>query len=1054
MTTTLPTIVFLTAIPPEYEAVRQFVTNPQSQSFEHRTYLVGQYSTAQVQWRVVVRQQSEQGNCQSALEADWAIRGFRPSYLFFVGVAGGIKKDVELGDVVAVTYAKGFERVKINQKGEVLPRFITEHSSDSLQDQARHLAKTNWMAKRAAVAGEQEPNAVVEAVASGEKLVASEEFKQQLLRDCSDTVAVEMEAIGFLRALRQTFDQFQVKGIVIRGISDLIVDKLPGHDEKWQPIAARNAAAFAFAMLDELKMPDRSPEPVSVSPPPAPVFALPFPQNPQFVGREAELQAVQLWLAQKSVVAICGLGGVGKTQLAVQYAYQYQQAYSHVLWVSVAPPLEIQSQFASLAETLGIPIIQQTVENLAAQVKLWLASHSGWLLLLDNIEEEKKTGEEKPRPITEQLQRVLPDTLTGRVLLTTRQAGPPLPIQPVVLQMLTIEEGAKFLVQLVYGVTAAEASGHGEYGQAQVLSQQLGGLPLALTQAAAYMRVQGRGCADYLALYHVYQKELLAERGEKWFKEDHPESVAVTLRASLQQVQAREPQALELLQGCAFLPPDGIPEEVLRAALAVNPLQLDKLLKPILSYSLLTRDPQRQEVSIHRLVQAVLRWELEAVQAQWVERLVTVLETLFPATQDSSKDWAKIEHWQRCERLLSSALACGEESQRLAIATVTLARLLGRVADYLRKKADYEKSLQWYKQALAIWEKEGDKEVAEVVSIRNSMVQVYDLKGDYATALSLAKETLARSEQVLGDKHPQTATSLGWLGMTYYFKGEFENALPLCQRAVAINEEVLGKDHYDTGNSFDRLAVVYQAQGEYEKALPLFQRALAISERVLGTEHPETANSLNNLAQLYQAQGEYEKALPLFQRALEIYERVLGKEHPHTATNLNNLAQLYYDQGEYEKALPPFESLVEIRELVLGKDHPDTAISLNNLAVLYDNQGEYEKALALYQRALEIRERVLGKEHPDTATSLNNLAGLYQAQGEYEKALPLYERALAILNKRLGEQHPTTRTVANNYQDLLKQLAEKQQRAEAKPRVTGLRAWWERVRGWVRSRGE
>ncbi len=1010
MTTSLPTIVFLTAIPREYEAVMKHVQNPQTQVIEHRAYLVGQYSTAQVQWQVVVRQQSEQGNCQSALEADWAIREFKPSYLFFVGVAGGIKEDVQLGDVVAVTYAKGFESVKVSQnkvtqEEEVLPRFHYERSSDSLLDQASHLAKTNWMTKRAAVAEEPELSAVVKAVASGEKVIASKEFKQQLLRDCSDTVAVEMEAIGFLRALRGTFDQFHVKGIVIRGISDLIVDKLPGHDEKWQPIAARNAAAFAFAMLDEL-LPVLSPEPVSDSPPPAPVFALPFPQNPQFVGREAELEAVQLWLAQKSVVAICGLGGVGKTQLAVQYAYQYRQAYSHVLWVSAAPPLDIQSQFASLAETLGISIIQQKVEDLVAQVQQWLASHSGWLLLIDNIEEEKE------KTITAKLQAVLPKGWSGRVLLTTRQAGPPMPIQPVVLKMLTAAEGAKFLVQQVYGVTAAAASGHGEYAQAQALSQQLGGLPLALTQAAAYMREQGQDCAKYLALYQVYQKELLAERGERWFNDDHPEAVTVTLQASLQLVQARVPQALELLQWCAFLPPDGIPEEVLRAALAVNPLQLDKWLKPILSYSLLTRDPQRQEVSIHRLVQAVLRWELEAVQSQWVERLVTVMETLFPVTQESSKDWAKIEHWQQCERLLSSALACGEESQRLAIETVTLARLLGRVADYLRKKADYEKSLQWYKQALAIWEKEGDNEAAEVVSIRNSMVQVYYQKGDYATALSLAKETLEMSERVLGDKHPQTAVTLGVLGWTYYLKGEYENALPLCQRAVAINEEVLGKDHYDTGDSFNNLAAVYLAKGDYEKALPLFESLVEILERVLGTEHPDTATSLNNLAWLYQAQGKYEKALPLYKRALDVQERVLGTEHPDTATSLNNLAQLYQAQGEYEKALP------------------------------------------LSQRALAIRERVLGTEHPDTAQSLNNLALLYQAQGEYEKALPLYERALAILNKRLGEQHPTTRTVANNYQDLLKQLAEKQPRAEARPRVTCWRSWWERVRGWVRSRWE
>jgi tetratricopeptide (TPR) repeat protein len=137
----------------------------------------------------------------------------------------------------------------------------------------------------------------------------------------------------------------------------------------------------------------------------------------------------------------------------------------------------------------------------------------------------------------------------------------------------------------------------------------------------------------------------------------------------------------------------------------------------------------------------------------------------------------------------------------------------------------------------------------------------------------------------------------------------------------------------------------------------------------------------------------------------------------------------------------------------LGEEHSLVADTLNNLGGIYWSRGQFEETLPFWERALAIRELVLGKEHPYTAISLNNMAQLYREQGEYEKALPLYERALAILNQRLGEQHPTTRIVANGYQKLLKQIAEKQQRGETRPRVTGLRSWWERVRGG-RSRGE
>jgi tetratricopeptide (TPR) repeat protein/nucleoside phosphorylase len=1018
------TVVFITALPLEYQAVVAYLTECKEEAHSEGTlYEVGNYPGKNTCWRVAVVEIG-QGNPNAAQATERAISHFNPSYAFFVGVAGGIK-EVNLGDVVVAESVKGYHRSKATDK-EVLPRGHGYLSDYRLVERAKAMVrKPDWLSK---IQSEpREARAWVATIVAGEQVVASirAEVYKFIKANYSEAVAVEMEGLGFLTTIKATPS---VQGIVIRGISDLLTNKTATHDKEWQPIAARNAAAFAFAMLDELSpqsdkpdrssrpvrfgesdKPDRSSRPVrfgeNESVEETPIFTIPLSRNLRFVGRQDLLTQLHTTLATQRLVALCGLGGVGKTQVAVEYAYRHQQEYPAVLWLSLSSATEVHSRFATLAEGLGIPILQQKQEDLVAQVKHWLASHQDWLLLVDNADELDSLKSFMP---------LLPATVTGWVLFTTRQQQPPLPIRHVAMETLTVAAGAGFIVQQVYEVTEAEVVQHGEYLAAQALSQQLGGLPLALTQAAAYMRAHSCCCADYLDLYREHQQDLLAERGDILMADGHPDSVAITFEVSLKPLRTQQPQAIELLYCCAVLHPDGIPEEVLMTALAVNKLQLDKLLKPLLGYSLLTRHTGQKAVSIHKLVQAVLRLELGAALPQWIARLVAVVEKLFPETEGSMKQWAQVEHWQRCERLLASALACAEEIKHSHLATDTAARLLQRLADYLKRKADYDQSLQWYELALAIYEQVGGKERLETVSIRNSMVDVYFYKGDYDKALPLAKEALNICERVLGEEHTLTTENLNNLGGIYYAKGEYDKVLPLWERALEILEQVLGKEHPDTTNILSRLANIYQTKGEYEKALPLYQRDLDICERVLGKEHPYTANSLGNLAGLYQAQGEYDKALPLYERELVINERVLGTEHPNTANSLDNLAGLYQAQGEYDKALPLFKQVLAIRERVLGTEHPNTAISLSTLAGLYQAQGEYDKALPLFERALAICERVLGTEHPGTGASLNDLALLYNAKGEYEKALPLYQRTLEIWERVSGKEHPETAITIHN----------------------------------------
>ncbi len=318
------TVVFITALPLEYQAVAAYLTECKEEAHPEGTlYEVGNYPGKNTCWRVAVVEIG-QGNPNAAQATERAISHFNPSYAFFVGVAGGIK-EVNLGDVVVAESVKGYHRSKATDK-EVLPRGHGYSSDYRLVERAKAMVrKPDWLSK---IKSEpREARAWVATIVAGEQVVASirAEVYKFIKANYSEAVAVEMEGLGFLTTIKATPS---VQGIVIRGISDLLTNKTATHDKKWQPIAARNAAAFAFAMLDELSPGVVSP--LLTKEGPGVVFTIPLSRNLRFVGRQDLLTQLHTTLATQRLVALCGLGGVGKTQLAVEYAYRYQHEYSAV----------------------------------------------------------------------------------------------------------------------------------------------------------------------------------------------------------------------------------------------------------------------------------------------------------------------------------------------------------------------------------------------------------------------------------------------------------------------------------------------------------------------------------------------------------------------------------------------------------------------------------------------------------------------------------------------------------------------------------------------------
>jgi tetratricopeptide (TPR) repeat protein/DNA-binding XRE family transcriptional regulator len=702
-----------------------------------------------------------------------------------------------------------------------------------------------------------------------------------------------------------------------------------------------------------------------------------FPEhNPYFTGRKVILTQLHAQLtAGKSVAliqtqAISGLGGIGKTQVAIEYAYRYREHYHDILWASSDSRETLMTSYLTLARLLRLPEREEREQHKVIEaVKRWLREHKGWLLILDDIEDLSLVQEFVPTP------------RQGAVILTTRQ-GETIPLaKALVLEVLPEEEGSLFLLRrsgYLPRESTLETASADNRKAALAIVQAVVGLPLALDQAGAYIAETKCSLSDYLRLFKQRQTALLQRRGT--LSLDHPLSVTATFSLAFEQVQQKNEAAIELLKLCAYLSPGTIPLELITQGavhlgtvskeVTTDALQLDQALETLQAYSLVRRDGESGTLSIHRLVQIVLQNKLEeAEQHYWAEHTVLTVNAVFPHADEVN--------WPQCERLLPHALIAAQYIETEHISGEEAGRLLHETATYLQGRARDSEAETFYLLALSIF------------------------------------------EQALGVEHPQVASLLNGLADLYTYQGKYKQAEPHHQRAIRILEQALGPEHPDLASPLDGLGCLYTKQGKYEQAEPLYQRVLDIRERSLGPEHPLVAQPLYNLAGLDYLWGEYERAGSLLQRALHILEQALGPEHLHVTYPLEGLAEVYSQQGKYTEAEPLLQRALHIREQVLGPEHPQVAYLLNIFANLYREKGRYGEAEPLLQRALHIREQAQGPKHPETADVIHDFALLREAQGRKDAAKVSYENALTIREQKLGASHPKTIETRNRLISLL-----------------------------------
>ena len=712
-------------------------------------------------------------------------------------------------------------------------------------------------------------------------------------------------------------------------------------------------------------------------------FMVPHARNDNFTGREDILTTLRTALTSGATAALTqairGLGGIGKTQTAIEYAYRHEHDYTHVLWINADTRESATASMGEIARALGLPEADAQDRSVTVDaVKQWLAESSGYLVILDNADDLKIVPE------------LLPTRRQGHVIITTRAVAMHGVARPIEIPKLDPDDGAAFLLRRA-NVDATDD----KLAAAREVSVEMDGLPLALDQAGAYIEETGMSTHGYLDLYRQNRGRLLARAGQL-SATDHA-SVAVTYGLALEKVEALDPAAAELVRFCAFLAPEPIPMsilaegakhlgDVLGLAMA-DDLTRNDTIAAAHRWSLLDRDGD--SVSLHRVVQDVVGESMSAEDGHtWSERAVKAVNAAFPLIEFSN--------WPICEALLPHALVCGRYiAKDNTLSSTVAARLLNQTGYYLKQRADLAGAEPFYRRALAIREKALGPEHPDTATSLNNLAGLLHAEGDFAAADPLYRRALVIRETVQGPEHPLTAASLNNLAAILRDQGDYAGADPLYRRALAIDEKAHGPVHPDTATDLNNLARLLQDQGDYASADPLHRRALAIREKALGPEHPDIAVSLDNLAGLLRTQGDFVAADPLYRRALAIREKALGPDHPWTATTLNNLALLLHNQGNYAGAKPLYSRALAIKEKALGPDHPDSAASLNNLALLLQDQGDYTAADPLYRRALAVKEKTLGEEHPSTALTLDNLAGLLRKTGRVDEAVGYEERAAA-----------------------------------------------------------
>ncbi|MEV0962488.1 tetratricopeptide repeat protein [Streptomyces sp. NPDC059017] len=741
---------------------------------------------------------------------------------------------------------------------------------------------------------------------------------------------------------------------------------------------------------------------------------------------------------------IAGGGGAGKSQLAAAYAHQALAAgIELVVWANAAETEQIITGYAVVAHRVQAPGADgQDAETDARAFLDWLAvTPRSWLVVLDDLTDLEAIGPWWPPPSAAD---------NGWVLATTRRRDALLSgggRTVIEVDAYAPTEALSYLRDRFTGARMAHLMDQ----RADEVVRQLGRLPLALAQAAAYMINEDVPCARYLQLFTDRQyclDDLLPDT------EYYGRQISAALLLTLDAAQRCDPVGLAVpaIRLAAYLDPVGHPESLWTGAavtaylthhhaVTVSADQARAVLRLLHRYGLVTCDSRDgpRSVRLHALTARATR-EAAPISENpaTVQAAAEALAEMWPDSDHADPDLCTVLRANTdtlaahagdlldCHPVLYRTGASLMETGLYAAAVIywhglaaDAERLLGddhpdtltarsRLASSYQGAGRTGEAITLGERVVADAERLLGYDHPDTVAARGSLAYFYQRAGRIGESITLLEQNVADRERLLGDEHPETVAARGSLAFSYQRAGRTGEAITLGERVVVDAERLLGNDHRGTLGARVSLATTYQAVGRTGQAITLLEQTVTDTERLLGDEHRDTLTARANLAFSYQRAGRFEEAITLLERVVASAERFLGDEHPDTLTARGSLATSYQGAGRIGEAITLGERVVADAERLLGNEHPDTLTTRSNLAVAYQHAGRTGEAITLGERVVADAERLLGNEHPENLAYRGGLAFSYQQAGRTGEAINLLEQTVTDTRRVLGDEHPGT----------------------------------------------
>ncbi|RYP60002.1 hypothetical protein DL771_010654 [Monosporascus sp. 5C6A] len=737
---------------------------------------------------------------------------------------------------------------------------------------------------------------------------------------------------------------------------------------------------------------------------PLPGYYIPFPKNTRFVGRDSTLDVLKEMLfirRECQKVALVGLGGIGKTQVALQLAY-WTKEYNHqpkysIFWVPALSRATFEQAYTEIARKLPI---QKSGEgndgDPKRSVQQYLSSEAAgpWLLVVDNADDEDVLFGSSDAPAG--MSEYLPESKGGLTLFTTRSRDVALSVaggDVVELHEMNREEAKSVLERSLARKDLATDK------MAAELLDELTRLPLAITQAAAYLNRNQVSIAEYLGLLRGTEKDIVSlmsrEFRDSTRYKGSQNAIAMTWLVSFNQIRKSDSAAAELLSFIAYIEPKAIPGSIL--PMLESEEQMVHAIGTLCAYGFLVRRGESKIFDMHSLVHLAARiWvQIEGLAAQTMEKATRYLAAVFPSDDyDNRSLWR--EYLPHALRVLHRDEGVNiEEKYKLYFWAGRCLRLDGRI-----------KEAVWCLEECSQW-REGHlpEDHPSRLASQHSLAIAYRADGQMKRAIELLEHVLAIREKIFTKDHPSLLASQHELASAYLANGQITRAIELLEYVVAVRKKTLAKDHPSLLTSQHELASAYIADGQIKKAVELLEHVVAVRKKIFAKDHPSRLASQHQLASAYKSNGQTKKAIELLEHVVAVDKKIFAEDHPSRLVSEQVLAIAYRADGQIKKAVELLEHVVAVKKNIFAKDHPSQLASQHGLASAYIADGQIKKAIEQLEYVVAVGEKIYAENHPSRLASQHELAYAYQANGQTQKAIELLEHVVAAKKKIFAEDH-------------------------------------------------